>query len=254
MGNDFEEIFGSIVGKGQQATVYAKDGYAVKLYKEGYSKQNVFSEAFIMANLELWDFPSPKVYEVLYVNGRYGLRMDQAKGKLMSEDIIDPEKIHRVIDDLVNLQCRLNEYSGADLDGLLDIKVRFYNDIKSNDSLSSETKKKLLGKLDKLPEGHNFCHSDFHYDNVFFDGENYMIIDLLQICRGEPAADVACSFIAYNILNSREIAEYYLNQYCQTSGIPKENVWHWIPIYAGAILGQVDEEFTPLLEEFIKSG
>ncbi|MCL2687986.1 MAG: phosphotransferase [Methanobrevibacter sp.] len=254
MDNDFEEIFGSIVGKGQQATVYVKDGYAVKLYKEGYSKQNIFSEAFIMANLELLDFPSPKVYEVLYVNGRYGLRMDQAKGKLMSEDISSPEKTQKVIDDLVNLQCHLNDNSGAELEGLTDIKARFHNDIKLNDNLSPETKKKLLNKLDKLPEGHNFCHSDFHYNNVFFDGENYMIIDLLQICRGEPAADVACSFVAYNILNTREIAEYYLNQYCQTSGISKENVWQWIPIYAGAILGQVDEEFTPILEEFIELG
>jgi hypothetical protein len=72
MGCNFEEVFGEIVGTGAQATVYAKDEYAVKLYRDGYSKRNVFSEAYIMANLELANFPGPRIYEILLVDGRYG--------------------------------------------------------------------------------------------------------------------------------------------------------------------------------------
>ena len=50
---DFEAMFGEIVGKGAQATVYAKGEYAVKLYREGYPKRVVFAEAYVMVNLEL---------------------------------------------------------------------------------------------------------------------------------------------------------------------------------------------------------
>jgi hypothetical protein len=34
-------MFGEIVGTGAQATVYAKEEYAVKLYRDGYPKRNV---------------------------------------------------------------------------------------------------------------------------------------------------------------------------------------------------------------------
>jgi predicted Ser/Thr protein kinase len=95
MSYDFEAMFGEIVGKGAQATVYAKGEHAVKLYREGYPKRNAFSEAYIMANLELVNFPGPRIYEVLLVDGRYGLRMDRVKGKLMSEEFEsrDPARI-----------------------------------------------------------------------------------------------------------------------------------------------------------------
>ncbi|MCL2704557.1 MAG: phosphotransferase, partial [Defluviitaleaceae bacterium] len=110
MDYDFEEIYGRIVGRGAQATVYAKGDYAVKLYREGYPKANVFSEAYIMANLEHENFPSPKVYEVLQTGGRYGLRMDLVKGRSMSEIMNeaanDTEKQKSMLDELVNLQCR----------------------------------------------------------------------------------------------------------------------------------------------------
>jgi hypothetical protein len=59
MSCDFEAMFGEIVGKGAQATVYAKGEHAVKLYRDGYPKRNVFIEAYVMANLELVNFPGP---------------------------------------------------------------------------------------------------------------------------------------------------------------------------------------------------
>jgi len=109
MSSDFEAMFGEIVGRGAQSTVYAKGEYAVKLYREGYRKWVVFSEACIMANLELVNFPSPRIYEVLLVDGRYGLRMDRVKGKLMSEEFEsrDPARIKGALDALVTLQVPL---------------------------------------------------------------------------------------------------------------------------------------------------
>jgi len=45
------------VGHGAQATVYVKGNYAIKLYREGYPKCYVFSEAYMMANLEQINAP-----------------------------------------------------------------------------------------------------------------------------------------------------------------------------------------------------
>ena len=250
MSHDFEEMFGEIVGHGAQAVVYAKGEYAVKLYRDGYPKANVFSEAYIMANLERENFPSPRIHEVLLTDGRYGLRMDRVKGKAMLEDLADPAKTKGTLDILVDLQCRLQKHGNTG-EWAPDIKLRLRNDLGRNDRLSSGLRKKLLGILDRLPEGRALCHCDFHAGNIFFDGAKHTIIDLLQICRGDPAADAACTYVAYSFGGHPEVAEYYLERYCAVSGISGKNVLQWLPVYAGTLLGQVHEEMTPILEGFI---
>ena len=252
MGDNFEEMFGEIVGHGAQATVYAKGEYAVKLYREGYPKGNVFSEAYIMANLERENFPSPRVHEVLLVEGRYGLRMDRVKGKMMGDGLAgDPEKTKAALKVLVNLQCRLQKHGNAG-DWAPDIKLRFRNDLVHNDRLSDALRTKLLGVLKELPDGRALCHCDFHFGNVFYNGAEYIIIDLLQISKGEPAADAVCSYVSYSLLH-RDLAEYYLERYCEECGISMKNVLRWLPVYAGTLLGQVPEEFAPIIEEFLNA-
>lgn len=246
MCHNFEEIFGPVVGRGAQATVYAKDGYAVKLYREGYPKINVFSEAYIMANLERENFPGPKVYEVLLADGRYGIRMDQVKGKTLVDAVTDPATSKETLYALVDLQCRLQK-QGNGAQWAPDIKARFRSDLMRNGSLSDSQRQEKLQELAKLPDGQALCHCDFHAGNVFFDGTEYTIIDLLQICKGDPAADAVCSYVSYRFV-SQDIAETYLKRYCEVSGISREDVMRWLPVYAATVLGQVPETYTPLLE------
>lgn len=249
MSRDFEELFGEIVGTGKQATVYAKDDYAVKLYREGYPKANVFAEAFMMSNLEVVGFPSPRIHEVLFVEGRYGLRMDRVKGKIMSEDLSNPARWKGVVDALVDLQCSLQKNDAAGLPGLKD---RFRNDLVHSDRLSADQRKTLLDLLEGLPDGQSLCHCDFHAENVFFDGSRYTIIDLLQMSRGDPAADAACSYAAYNILGyDEEVGEYYLRRYCEKSAVPLSRIQQWVRVYAGTVLAQLPEQYAPLLRRFI---
>src|SRR5215469_11579141 len=230
MSCDFEAMFGEIVGKGAQATVYAKGEYAVKLYREGYPKRNVFSEAYMMANLELVSFPGPKIYEVLLVNGRYGLRMDRVKGDMMLEALRDPARCKNTLDMLVDLQCRLQKYDNVGW--LPNLKQRFHDDLVRNDRLAVDLKRQLLRILGELPDGQALCHCDFHAGNVFFDGTEYTVIDLLQVCRGNPAADAACSYTAYTFIH-RELAGYFLSRYCEKTGISAKGIGQWLTVYSG---------------------
>jgi hypothetical protein len=47
------------------------------------------------------------------------------------------------------------------------------------------------------------------------------------------------------------LAEYYLNRFCDKSGISEKSVRQWLRVYAGTLLGQVPEKFTPIVERFI---
>jgi len=127
MVSNFEEMFGPEIGQGAQATVYAKGEYAVKLYREDYPKSNVFSEAFIMANLEQEGFPSPRIYEVLIADKRYGLRMDIVKGKsvsdMMAEKKDDPEGFKEILRSLTKLQW-LPVYAGSILGSVPEVYTK----------------------------------------------------------------------------------------------------------------------------------
>ena len=247
---DFEELFGREVGRGSQATVFAKGRYAVKLYRTDYPKTSVFSEAYIMANLERVGFPGPRVHEVLLAHGRYGLRMDRVRGKIMSEGLSDPEKCKETLNILADLQCRLQKFDK--LAWAPDLKQRFQDDLERNDRLPAAGKKKLLRILDGLPAGRALCHCDFHSGNVFSDGSKYTVIDLLQVSCGDPAADAACSYMAYSFIN-QELAEYYLNQYCAISGISEKSVRRWLAVYAGTLLGRVPEQLAATIERFMET-
>lgn len=248
MSNNFEEMFGEVVGSGSQATVYAKGDLAVKLYREGYPKRNVFSEAFVMANLENMNLPIPKVYDILNVDGRYGLRMDRVMGRMLGEDYGDPVKIYDAIDTVIDLQlllqkCTLGSWAPP-------LKARFHDDIERNDRLSSEKKSNLMEQLGKLPDGEALCHCDFHGGNIFFDGTKYTILDLLQTCRGDPTADALCSYVSHYLIHPG-IGELYFNKYIEKSGVSKEEMLRWLPVYAGTLLGQISEQYTPAIERFI---
>jgi hypothetical protein len=90
-----------------------------------------------------------------------------------------------------------------------DLKQRFHDDLVNNDRLCADLKKNLLGILGDLPDGQALCRCDFHAGDVFFDSAKYTVIDLPQVSRGDPAADAACSHVAYSFAD-RELAEYYL--------------------------------------------
>ena len=248
MSDHFEETFGPVVGRGAQATVYGRGDYAVKLYREGYPKANVFAEAFIMSNLEGADFPSPRIHEVLRADGRYGLRMDLVRGRTLSEELHDPARREHAMERLVKIQCHLQK--NYDLPWAIDVKLRFRGDLAQNGNLPGDLKKQLLEELDALPDGQALCHCDFHVYNVFFDGDDYTIIDLLQVGRGDPAADAACSYVAY-CLEDPALGALYLDRYCRKSGVSAQSVGAWLQVYAGTLLGQVPERYTPLIERFM---
>jgi Ser/Thr protein kinase RdoA (MazF antagonist) len=181
--------------------------------------------------------------------------MDRVKGEMMSDEFRDPARrdparCKDTLDALVTLQCRLQKQKYDKAWWMPDLKQRFHDDLVSNDRLSADLKKNLLGILGGLPDGQALCHCDFHAGNVFFDGAKYTVIDLLQVSRGDPAADAACSYVAYSFTD-RELAEYYLNRYCGESGISEKSVRQWLRVYAGTLLGQVPEQFTPIIERFL---
>jgi aminoglycoside phosphotransferase len=246
---DFETLFGPAIGHGSQATVYDAGDNAVKVYNPGYPKWLAYLEAFQMAALEVTEIPTPHIHEVRLVNNQLCLVMDKARGKPLVDMWERPAPDPQVIEKLARIQADLNATDAPASAGQF-IQIRVLPGVSGNTNLSDELKAKLLEKAQSLPTGIKLCHGDFNPGNVLFDGDDYLIVDLLGITAGVPAADAAASYVS-NRLSSKEWAEAYLGKYLEITGIPRADVDQWIPFIAAELIGKVPDHFTKDLWEMV---
>ncbi len=77
-------------------------------------------------------------------------------------------------------------------------------------------------RLESTPKHNRVCHGDFNPSNVIVtdDGKVY-VIDWAHVTQGNSSADVARTYLLFNLNGKKEEAEKYLNRFSEKSGIEK---------------------------------
>ncbi|NLD57006.1 MAG: aminoglycoside phosphotransferase family protein [Methanomicrobiales archaeon] len=242
---EFRKRYGELVGSGMSAVVYARDGKVAKVYRSGQPPRQVFQEAFTLAAVEESGIPVPKVYGVETFLGRTTLIMDQVKGESLADVMLrSPAKTSECMDKVVELQVAMHKASTT---SFRPIKLVLAGNILSAPGLNEPERKKLLAMLEKLPDGFAILHGDFHGGNILFDGTRYKIIDWAEVAIGDPAADVARSYMDYLLTNRKDLSEMHLAKYCAATGILPEKILAWLPVMAGSLYGFLSPESRKIL-------
>ena len=243
----FRERYGDLIGAGMSAVIYARDGIAAKVYREGQPRRQVFQEAFTLAAVADFKIPAPQVYGVETLCGRTAVLMDQVCGRSLLDIMVEnPEKAEECIDTVVKLQIMMHAVETTDFRPL---KLSLFGMILASPSLNHEEKERLKALLTPLPDGLSILHGDFHGGNILYDGESYRIIDWAEVACGHPAADASRSYLDY-FMYKEEYAEMYLEKYCSASGISREEVMAWLPVMAGSLYGFLSDEGKKLVRPF----
>src|SRR5262249_34395426 len=98
-------------------------------------------------------------------------------------------------------------------------------------------KQVLLGRLAAMPDGDRLCHGDFHPVNVLGQNSLPMVIDWPDACCGDPAADVCRSYLLLK-LHAEDIADPYIDVYCNITNTPRASILDWLPFVAAARLAE----------------
>lgn len=161
----------NLLGSGAQADVYEHEGRAVKLFRDGCDKRDVFYEAYANSLIEPTKLPAPEVFETLCIDGKWAIVMELVRGKRVNDLIqSDPKSLDYYIQQMVDLQI---ETQAQEISGLRNLKKRLEEKIMSVDILDDEVKAKLRFKLQGLPDGEQLCHNDFHSLNiVMYEGHS----------------------------------------------------------------------------------
>lgn len=227
-----------------------EDGKLLKLYKDGWYDAQIRQEYESTKAVNALGVPSPKVYDFIEQDGRFGFVMDKLPGETMLQII--QKKPFRAIG-LAKYMAKLHYEMHCLIPGEVQIphqKEIYTTKIKECAGLTDEEKDRLIQRLEELStRERRICHGDFHAMNILFSDGGVGIIDWAFTTLGDPLADVAGSYMITKILaaasgghNAFErflfnlftplFANAYLKEYLKLSEQSRQEVLKWIPIRA----------------------
>ena len=230
-------------------TVYKDEDRAIKVFDADYKKSDILNEALNQARVEETGLPIPKLLEVGVIDGKWAIVSEFIKGKtlarLMDEN---PDKIDEYMNLFVDIQLDIHSRKAPLLNKLKDKMNRKI----SETDLDATTRYELHTRLEGMPKHNKVCHGDFRPSNVIVgeDGVNY-IIDWAHATQGNASADAARTYLVLYLKGEEELAEKYLDLFCQKSDTAKQYVQKWLPLVAASQSVKRNPEEKELLMKWL---
>lgn len=213
-------------------TIYKDKDNCVKVFNSDYSKADILNEALNHARVEELPINVPKIKEVTTIEGKWAIVSEYIKGKTLAQLIEENESkkdeyLNRFVEIQINVQnnkCPL----------LTKLKDKMNRKITLAD-ISATVKYDLHTRLESTSKGNSLCHGDFNPSNIIIDeNDKAYIIDWSHATQGNPAADVARTYLLFWLNGEIETAKKYLDLYCEKTKTAKKEIQHFIPIVAAS--------------------
>lgn len=183
-----QPTLGRILGSGKEAEALEFGDGVVKLFRPSASKDLAFREAANMSLAERAGLPTPELFGVERFNGRWEIVMSRAAGPSFAEAIRKaPKSAPSYLRTMALLHLRAHSHPGFQFVGL---KARLGTHIRRAAILGEVAQARLLADLRTCPDGDRLCHGDFHMSNILGPIDRPILLDWMDACSGDPAADV----------------------------------------------------------------
>jgi tRNA A-37 threonylcarbamoyl transferase component Bud32 len=233
---------GTPIAIGNTAKIYLFDNKIIKVFNDNFSGLESSYEANKQKCAYECGLAVPKVLEVTKINGKQAIVMEYIKGRTIGDILSENmEQAEYYLNISVDIQQEIHKHTANSLEQMSEKLTR---QIESVHSLDTRQKAALFRKLEKMTFENKLCHGDFHLFNLILSDNKVTIIDWVDSSTGDRRADVYRTYLLYSQF-SIEIANMYLQLYCQKSGFSKEEVFQWAPIIAGARLSEIVPSENP---------
>lgn len=239
----------NIIQESNDKVVYRDGDLKIKVYGKSYSKVNVLVSALNQAKIEETGLNVPRLHSVSMNDGKWVVVTDYIEGTplnvLMDEH---PEKVDEYMQRFVDLQSTVHTKRSQ---GLLKIKEKMNAKIAQTD-FDDATKFELQARLAGMPNHDKLCHGDFNPSNIIVtDDDEMYIIDWSHATQGNASADVARTYLLFNLEGKKELAEKYLSLFMEKTGISRSYYMRWIPIVAASQTVKRNEAEKELLSSWV---
>ena len=213
-------------------TIYREGNTAVKVFDKDYAKPDVLNEALNQARVENIGINVPKVIEVKMIDGKWAIISEFIEGKTLAQLMQEnPDKCDDYLNMFIDLQMQVH---AATCPMLNKLKDKMNRKISAAD-FDATTRYELHTRLESMPKHNKVCHGDFNPSNIIVkaDGTPY-ILDWSHVTQGNASADVARTYLLFNLSGDTELAEKYLNLFSKKSDTAKQYIQKWLPIVAAS--------------------
>jgi len=213
------DLLHEIVGQGAQATIYAVDGKAFKVFHQSniYGVKKEVDNQIMAKELGL---PVPAIYDVAEISGKLCIIMEYIRGKPLADLALENKEQMLFYADLIAIShAQVLTVSG---DGFPDLITDYKKRLKKS-SLPFFQKRYFLHWLKKIPHSDRLCHGDFHPYNILRTDKESIIIDWTDARKGNPIFDICNTYMTLYAFDSVG-AKFYLQTVCQKSGIEAQRV------------------------------
>ena len=229
----------TLIGQGRTTKVYRDGEKAIKLYVQAPPDEadNEAARQMFAYNAGL---PVPRVWGVEHVKEGVALIMDYIQGTPLVDLTLDDAGLREAIAVFAGWQHRIHQVDGTGQPSYME-RTRWK--LEHSPNLDAETLLRLQRHLSIIDEGEtNFCHGDFHPQNVIRDGEKYWIIDWVDANCGSPFADACRTFVLFRQFGDAYMANLYLQAFCRTAKVKADAVLRWLPIVAAVRLTEAKDK------------
>ncbi|MBR1747123.1 MAG: phosphotransferase [Clostridia bacterium] len=239
----------TVIAERPNKKIYRDGDLCIKVFDSDFSKIDVLNEALNQARVENIGLNVPKIHEVCTIDGKWAIVSDFVEGKtlekLMEEN---PDKKDEYIEYLVDLQMEMHAKTCPMLNKLKD---KMSGKIDKTD-FDATTRYDLHTRLEGMPKHKKVCHGDFNPSNIIItpEGKPY-IIDWSHVTQGNASADVARTYLIFNLNGDIEGAKKYLDLFCKKSDTAKQYVQKWMPIVAASQSVKGNEREREFLKSWV---
>jgi hypothetical protein len=147
-------------------------------------------------------------------------------------------------------------------------RQRIQGNLAGSTFLTEDQKRRLLQRLEGLPDGDKLCHGDFHPENIILTAGGPLIIDWEGCMCGSPSGDVAFTRLWIRCIPTyakggtarllrqacSSFERAYLAEYNRTAPAPATDQPAWIALIAAASLREDNRQHMPPLAPLIEAG
>ena len=242
---------GNPIAMGNTAEIYLFQDKIIKLFNNNLPE----SESSYEANKQSFAYSKglcvPKILEVTRINGRQALVMEYIKGRTVADILLENrDQIEYYMNILVETQQRIHKVDASPLESMFE---RLARHIELTPYLEKKKKISILKRLESMSRETKLCHGDYHFNNVILSDDKVSIIDWVDSSSGDIRADVFRTYLVCSQI-SNELADLYVNLYCNRSGLAKDEVFQWAPFVCAARLTEKvtqaqREQYLKLIED-----
>ena len=222
----------TILAERNHKVIYRDGDLCAKVFDETFPKSDILNEALNQARVEETGLNIPKIEEVTKIDGKWAIITDYIEGKTLAQLMEEnPDKLDEYLNLFIDIQMDIHAQRSPLLNKLKD---KMNRKIDSAD-LDETTKFELQARLNSMPKHNKVCHGDFNPSNIIIkdDGTAY-VLDWSHATQGNGSADAARTFLLFNLYKREDIAEKYINMYCEKTGTQRKYINRWLPIVAAS--------------------